>query len=112
MPTYDYSCSSCEHIFEARHGFNEDAPPCPECGKNKLEQIINDAPLVFIKGEPSTIGQLADRNTKKMGRYELENKRREDNMDKHKKHKEVREKRHRLNKMTAKQKTKWIREGD
>jgi putative FmdB family regulatory protein len=112
MPTYDYSCKSCEYVFEAKHGFNEDAPPCPECGKNKLEQIINEAPLVFIKGEPSTIGQLADRNTKKMGRYELENKRREDNMDDHKKHKEVREKRHRINKMTPKQKRKWIREGD
>ena len=47
-----------------------------------------------------------------MGRYELENKRREDDMDNHKKHKEVREKRHRINKMTPKQKSKWIREGD
>ena len=112
MPTYDYSCKSCEYVFEAKHGFNEDAPPCPECGKNKPEQIINEAPLVFIKGEPTTIGQLADRNTQKMGRYELENKRLKDDMKTHKKNKEVRDKRRKINKMTPKQKRKWIREGD
>tara|TARA_R110000824_G_C15231618_1_gene678621 strand:- start:4379 stop:4522 length:144 start_codon:yes stop_codon:yes gene_type:complete len=47
-----------------------------------------------------------------MGRYELEDRRKEDDMGKHGKHREIRAKRHKLNKMTPEQKTKWIMEGD
>jgi len=112
MPTYDYSCSSCEHIFEAKHGFNEDAPPCPKCGNGELKQIFDTPPICFVKGEATTVGQQAERNTQKMGRYELEDRRKEDDMGKHSKHREIRAKRHKLNKMTPEQKTKWIMEGD
>lgn len=46
MPAYDYRCPECEHRFEARHGFNDDAPPCPECGYAGVQRIITCAPTV------------------------------------------------------------------
>ena len=39
MPTYDYRCEKCEHVFEAFLPMSRcDEPlgePCPECGKKK-----------------------------------------------------------------------------
>lgn len=29
MPSYDYKCKTCGHIFEARHGMNDSPPTCP-----------------------------------------------------------------------------------
>jgi len=73
MPTYEYQCDDCGSTFEQVRRFNEEPLPC-KCGSNKLTQIIH-APMVFVKGEATTLGQLADRNTSKMGRYELDSKR-------------------------------------
>jgi hypothetical protein len=39
-----------------------------------LERVIH-SPDILIRAEPKTLGQQADRNTAKMGRYELEEKR-------------------------------------
>ena len=77
MPTYDYSCKSCGHGFETKHRFNESPKPCPECGKSDLRQVFDNPPLVFIKGDATTLGQLAERNTTKMSKSELENKRKQ-----------------------------------
>tara|TARA_Y100000034_G_C6628195_1_gene274113 strand:+ start:222 stop:518 length:297 start_codon:yes stop_codon:yes gene_type:complete len=45
MPTYDYRCSACEHIFEEFLPINElDTPtkkPCPECGKKKVTKAVS-----------------------------------------------------------------------
>lgn len=41
MPLYDYRCVH-GHIFEARHGFDDPAPACPECGES-AERIITRA---------------------------------------------------------------------
>ena len=83
MPTYDYSCRSCGKVFEQTHGFNDSPSPCV-CGSSDLSIIIHP-PTVFVKGEATTIGQLSERNTKQMGRYELEDKRREQNKGNNKK---------------------------
>lgn len=45
MPVYDYKCTACDHHFEARHGFNDDAPPCPECD-GEVQRLIRSAPTV------------------------------------------------------------------
>lgn len=44
MPLYDYKCPECEYRFEARHGFSESAPPCPECGHEEPKRVITTAP--------------------------------------------------------------------
>jgi len=73
MPTYDYNCRSCGKTFEQSRRFNEPASPCV-CGSSDLAQIFHP-PNIFIKGEPTTLGQLSERNTQKLGRYELDDKR-------------------------------------
>lgn len=79
MPNYDYDCESCGFGFETYHSskpedFLED---CPACGEKKTLKIVYSLPSLFVKGEPTTVGLLAYRNTQKMGRLELEDKDRE-----------------------------------
>ena len=111
MPLYDYVCSNCEHKIEDMYQSIKDKPivKCGQCGHMALERIIYGGDI-FVKGEPTTIGQLADRNTKKMGKYEVESKQKEDNTrkqlsDKQKLHRQI-------NSMTDSQKNKWINAGN
>ena len=109
MPTYDYLCKSCGQTFETRHGFNDLPSPCQECKGTELQQVFDTPPLVFIKGEPTTLGQLAERNTASMGRNELESKRAErEEIHKQEDSTNVRRK---INKMTSRQRQKYIEEG-
>ena len=51
MPTYDYECSACKHIFEEFQGIN--APvltKCPKCGKNKLHRLFGTGAAIVFKG--------------------------------------------------------------
>ncbi len=51
MPTYDYKCKACGHLFETMHGMT--APvlrKCPKCGKLKLERLISGGAGVIFKG--------------------------------------------------------------
>ena len=42
MPIFEYVCRSCEHEFEELvRAANEAAPPCPRCGKRKVERRIS-----------------------------------------------------------------------
>ena len=54
-----------------------DAPKkkCPKCSKMTLDRILFGGIHVFTRGEATTLGQLAEQNTKKMGHYELQDKR-------------------------------------
>ena len=42
MPTYDYRCTECELVAEARHGIN-DRPQlqCPDCGTPKMKKMVS-----------------------------------------------------------------------
>lgn len=46
MPRYDYKCSNCGQVFEARHGFNDSAPVCPACGQAEPQRLITSAPTI------------------------------------------------------------------
>ncbi len=46
MPRYDYKCPNCGHRFEARHGFDDAAPPCPACQNAEVKRVITRAPSV------------------------------------------------------------------
>ena len=115
MPTYDYLCKSCGQTFETRHGFNDLPSPCQECKGTELQQVFDTPPLVFIKGEITTLGQLAEKNTTGMGRSELEDKRSQQAKG------NLKQKRWQdkagdatpkeIQKMTSQQKNKYIREG-
>lgn len=68
MPLYDYQCQQCAQTFEARHGFDDPAPPCPACGSPQVTRLILTAPTVAqgINAHPgdgrrATKAQLQDK---------------------------------------------------
>lgn len=113
MPTYDFECEKCAYYTEIVQSF--DAPSthkCPCCDEETLVKVFINPPTISIRGEPTTIASLADRNTEKMGHYELQDRIQKDtNNEKQKATKEHRELNRRINKMSKTEKIKWIREG-
>ena len=110
MPIYEYECQACFHRFEIEQKV-KDKPKkrCPSCNKNKLERLISQT-LGFVHGDINTIGQLSDKNAKRMGKYklsEIEAKKNESEGPT-KKRRELHKK---INKMTPLQKKKFIYEG-
>ncbi|NUN68911.1 MAG: zinc ribbon domain-containing protein [Bacteroidetes bacterium] len=51
MPTYDYKCSECGHLFETMQSM-KDAPltTCPNCGKETLNRLIGAGGGMIFKG--------------------------------------------------------------
>ncbi len=51
MPTYDYQCEACDHVFEEYQSIK--AKPirkCPSCGQRKLVRLIGTGGGVIFKG--------------------------------------------------------------
>ena len=57
MPTYEYMCRSCGHIFEKFQGMN-DAPlrECPECD-GTVQRLISGGTGFIVKGESAFTGR-------------------------------------------------------
>lgn len=69
---YDYECSNCgNHQYNVSQSV-KDKPikKCSVCKKSKLVRVILSAPFVKCTNI-TTIGQLAEQNTKKIGKYKL-----------------------------------------
>lgn len=117
MPEYSFKCSKCAHSFShfwsiSSYDENIKTITCENCGDKQVFRNYQEDNMVVSYHEVKTIGQLAEKNTKKMGKYELENRMKNDNMDLHKQNKEISARRRKINKMTPTQKKKWIMEGD
>lgn len=117
MPEYSFRCEKCSRDFSefwSISSYDEKLNnlTCESCGSKKVHRNYQEDNMVVSYHEVKTIGQLAERNTKKMGKYHLEDKMQQDNMELHKKNKEVTAKRRKLNKMTPEQKHKYIMEGE
>jgi len=113
MPTYDFECEKCAYYTEIKQGFEDPSThTCPHCNEPTLIKVYINAPAMFVRGEPTTIGHLADRNTKKMGKYELQEKSNKDGAKADKEQIKARESRRKINSMTPEQKVKWIKDGD
>jgi putative FmdB family regulatory protein len=79
MPLIPYQCDNCEHYFEITQGYTEKRKKkCPQCHKNKLRQVYC-AP--YIPQELKSLGMVAEKNTREMGKYALEDKRRNDEIE-------------------------------
>ncbi len=59
MPRYDYHCDTCDIDFEARHGFDDPPPPCPN-GHITVHRIITSTPRV-LKGMAALASKNANR---------------------------------------------------
>jgi putative FmdB family regulatory protein len=47
MPTYEYECGACNHRFEKRQSFSDDAvADCPQCSQ-KSRRVMCPAPIMF-----------------------------------------------------------------
>lgn len=47
MPTYEYACPHCNHVWEKREGFEASTKKkCPECGK-RAQRVLFAPPIVF-----------------------------------------------------------------
>ena len=47
MPTYEYRCTECDHAFEARQAFTDDAiEVCPSCG-GRVRKLFGNVGIVF-----------------------------------------------------------------
>lgn len=69
MPAYDYTCSNCNYSFEIEHSIHEEArKKCPKCKKHKLERVPGGGLGFWIYGNPTTLGQQAEVNSRKMGK--------------------------------------------
>jgi putative FmdB family regulatory protein len=111
MPTYHYKCSACESHFELRHSIKEPlVKKCPECHALAMEVVIEPFELT-VKGEIKTIGQLAEKNSKAMGKEQLAMKMEKDGVNKSialsEKQKEV----NKLGSLSNEQKVKYIETG-
>jgi len=50
MPTYDYQCTNCSHVFESFQKISD--PPletCPKC-KGKVKRLISSGAGLIFKG--------------------------------------------------------------
>lgn len=51
MPTYDYQCDACDHLFELFQGINDPIKrKCPECGRFKLKRLFGTGAAILFKG--------------------------------------------------------------
>jgi putative FmdB family regulatory protein len=48
MPTYEFKCVKCGHLFERLLSISDNSKQkCPVCGKNTQRQISSGAGLIF-----------------------------------------------------------------
>ncbi len=73
MITYIYECKECGEFFEIKQSI-KDKPltKCFECDAKALFRVIQPPLYVKVKGEPTTVGQLAEQNTRNMSQEQLE----------------------------------------
>ena len=51
MPTYEYECGNCEHLFEEYQSITaKPLKKCPECKKLKLRRLIGGGAGLLFKG--------------------------------------------------------------
>ncbi len=51
MPTYDYKCSDCGHVFEELQSMKADPlKDCPACGKPSLKRLMAGGAGMIFKG--------------------------------------------------------------
>ncbi|SVA81301.1 uncharacterized protein METZ01_LOCUS134155 [marine metagenome] len=116
MPLYDFECEPCAYYTEIRQPMSEPSfLECPICGQETLKKVFINAPQAFVRGEPTSIGQLAERNWDNMGYYEKTDRTIKDQIKKGGMTDEQKEKRNQHQKimsMTPDQQMKWVREGD
>jgi len=51
VPTYDYQCKACHHVFEKFQSITSSSlRKCPACGKLTLKRLIGSGGGIIFKG--------------------------------------------------------------
>ena len=51
MPTYEYKCNKCGHMFEVLQSMKDNPlKKCPECGKISLRKLVSGGAGLIFKG--------------------------------------------------------------
>lgn len=112
MPIYEYECRDCNHNFEVVESMKAEAQElCPACNVKSLFRVISNINF-SVKGEPKTIGQLAESNWKKMGKYERDSKMAQDKIPEAMAKREKKKKLNKISNMTPEQKVRYIEGND
>jgi putative FmdB family regulatory protein len=69
---YEYSCAVCGDMEITQSMHDDTLTNCPECGTNEFTKLFSDPMFTYCKGEATTLVQLADANTKRLGRAEIQ----------------------------------------
>jgi putative FmdB family regulatory protein len=70
MPTYDYRCTKCKHVFELFHSITDDAPKrCPRC-KAKAVRIPTAGAGLLFKGSGFYITDYRSKSYKDKARQD------------------------------------------
>lgn len=74
MPTHEFKCDKCDHGFEffAKVMGQELPKQCPKCKCRKDFHQVLGCPVISIRGNLNTLGQLAEHNAKKMGKEQVQ----------------------------------------
>jgi putative FmdB family regulatory protein len=113
MPEYQYECKNCDNSFDIVESIKADAQTlCTKCGCETLFRVIFAPINSRFNNEVNTVGQLADRNWKKMGHYEREAKLIKDKVPETIAKKEKAARLNKIAKMTPEQQQRWVQEGD
>lgn len=113
MPTYDYECENCGNTLNDIYQSINDKPlkKCASCGKHSLYRVIH-APYFSVKGEPTSIIQLAEQNSNRMGKSKVEDMSAKDKENKKQALSEAKkEMRTKINSMSESQKRRYINDG-
>ena len=68
MPTYEYVCESCRHVFELLQKISD--PPCdtcPECGGTVRKLISGGAGIIMKGSGPSYCRESGESRNTSMG---------------------------------------------
>lgn len=73
MITYEYECEACGLNFDVEQSIKDCAyTVCPECNTDTLFRVLHSPLHIQIKGEPTTVGQLAEQNAKHLSREQMD----------------------------------------
>ena len=101
MPLYDYECKSCEHLVEDAYQsiFEDPLVECPNCKRDQLCRIITGGIHGFVKGSTTPVQIRQDQPLTEENKKEWY-------------HSQGSASAQEINKMTKKQKAKYIMEND
>jgi len=70
MPTYDYRCTKCKHVFELFHSITDDTPRrCPKC-KGRAVRVPSGGAGLLFKGSGFYITDYRSKSYKEKARQE------------------------------------------